>query len=705
MKKKWLIFTVFFGILLLGCMVVFFNQNLENRIINPEVSFSILYHDDVSHEEFCEFLRGFSIKNRIDVLQYVHSEDNEIVCYSTGIQWNKNMRLIKGKYPYDAYYISNVEQGKNCIGKVAFPYSEQIVKIYDFTYGKNTGYNTLFYVDSNNEDILELLDNEASKYGEIKWYFEEYSFVDMLRNNPLIICILVLLIALLLLLEVLLLVKEKQRMFIYDMLGIDRKEYLKYCYLKYVIPMWACMVLSILVPALIIMLDNSIFLLKMFDIIFMLCVLTLAMNVTFCLTYFCLQRNQYVKKTIQVGNKILYMAIYGLMLIILCNCLRSVIYWQHLRETDNWTKTRNIYRINCRWLGQKNMKEEDEINQDTLEFYRRIKKAYGAFIIDSTNYEYVLDKTGKQQYNYEMREDGVDENGPYGKCITVDDEYFKYNPIETPEGEAVQKYFVRDENTLNVLIPEQMYFLENDLRSQYLDYFYFTKIEVTDMYNQEKGIASSTETKDNLTINFIYTKKGSAYFTYNSETGDNKTHLIYDPMVIIYDEKVDASYLYAYATSSMYFKMDGIDNAYEILKTSMKNSNSMVIGGGQNVYAELGKTKMKLYRNMLERLVISQIIFVYIMIYSIFNIWISFEANRKYKMICYMLGYSKYAIFFHELIYIALPEVVIGIGVAAFMDVPYIIILVALIVLFQLLLLGVETEYLIRKEIHKKGKI
>lgn len=61
--------------------------------------------------------------------------------------------------------------------------------------------------------------------------------------------------------------------------------------------------------------------------------------------------------------------------------------------------------------------------------------------------------------------------------------------------------------------------------------------------------------------------------------------------------------------------------------------------------------------------------------------------------------------FFHELIYIALPEMVIGIGVAAFMDVPYIITLVVLIVLLQLLLLGVETEYLIRKEIQKKGKI
>ena len=39
------------------------------------------------------------------------------------------------------------------------------------------------------------------------------------------------------------------------------------------------------------------------------------------------------------------------------------------------------------------------------------------------------------------------------------------------------------------------------------------------------------------------------------------------------------------------------------------------------------------------------------------------------------------------------------------MDVPYIITLVVLIVLLQLLLLGVETEYLIRKEIQKKGKI
>ncbi|EAG7250512.1 bacteriocin immunity protein, partial [Listeria monocytogenes] len=76
--------------------------------------------------------------------------------------------------------------------------------------------------------------------------------------------------------------------------------------------------------------------------------------------------------------------------------------------------------------------------------------------------------------------------------------------------------------------------LEKDIKNTFLDYFYFQKVEVANIYNKALDLPAVALSKEDLSVNIIYAENNQDYFSYDSNTGDFRTGNITDPIAIVY---------------------------------------------------------------------------------------------------------------------------------------------------------------------------
>ena len=81
-----------------------------------------------------------------------------------------------------------------------------------------------------------------------------------------------------------------------------------------------------------------------------------------------------------------------------------------------------------------------------------------------------------------------------------------------------------DQNTLNILVPEQYKKYEKKIIKNYKENFYFQKVTI-DNYFRKNMINQKYAEKDKLSIHIIYVKSNQSYFTYDSDTGNDKIRL------------------------------------------------------------------------------------------------------------------------------------------------------------------------------------
>ncbi len=65
---------------------------------------------------------------------------------------------------------------------------------------------------------------------------------------------------------------------------------------------------------------------------------------------------------------------------------------------------------------------------------------------------------------------------------------------------------------MNIIVPNSKKGLEKDIKNTFLDYFYFQKVEVANIYNKALDLPAVALSKEDLSVNIIYAENNQDYF-------------------------------------------------------------------------------------------------------------------------------------------------------------------------------------------------
>ena len=318
----------------------------------------------------------------------------------------------------------------------------------------------------------------------------------------------------------------------------------------------------------------------------------------------------------------------------------------------------------------------------------------GGFMIDAQNYELVDGENHPYDYNAPGEESYFD---PYGRTITVNENYLKINPI-TMNGDAslIEEKIVHDSHVRNILVPETLKKYEEEIRIRFLKDFYFQKVEVENIYNEKMGKSLNDMSIDELSVNIIYIDQGQEYFPY-ADIEMEKGCKIIDPIVVLETGNVDYSFYMSYLSRCMFFKCEGI-NAFDYLMPIMEQSNTMSeIQSVTSVYDCHGQQiyNLEIQRNYL---ITSLGVIMLLFLVSSYLIISSYFQEKKYQMyINKVFGFSLIQRIYKFVLLLVLLDIVALCLVVILWKEKLAIFLGTLVILIDTMLLLVEGKQLDKK--------
>ncbi len=221
---------------------------------------------------------------------------------------------------------------------------------------------------------------------------------------------------------------------------------------------------------------------------------------------------------------------------------------------------------------------EDESTAAYLKIAERSKKLFplleeqvGAFSVNAYNYQ-TMDEDGTPLYTMNTLHYPI-EIDPNGYTIEVSKNYFRYFPVETVEESPVENLLAEEDNTLNLLVPEQFRDQEQDIIKAHRERFYFEKVEAENEYNKSAGRPDRLDLRaEDLQINVIYVKDGQRYCLLRSDCAMDTGGWVTDPIVRIYTSNTHCNYAHSLLSQWTYFFADTSDpeEAFERILPAVK---------------------------------------------------------------------------------------------------------------------------------------
>ncbi len=233
-------------------------------------------------------------------------------------------------------------------------------------------------------------------------------------------------------------------------------------------------------------------------------------------------------------------------------------------QDEKWSAYKNFYTTVIHYTGEDDSTQKYlEIAERSAELFSLLEENVGAFVCDAYNYQ-CIDDDGTLLYtlnNISFPE----EIAPNGRSIRVSKNYFRYNPIETSDGNDLIKQIIYDDLTLNVLVPEKYCDMEDEIIEAYRRNFFFEKVQAENDYNEMAGIDERLDiATESLNINVIYVKDGQSYFIFRSDCAPATDNIIIDPVVQIYTSNIHRNYAHSFLSQWTYFYSEKVtaDEAY-----------------------------------------------------------------------------------------------------------------------------------------------
>lgn len=259
---------------------------------------------------------------------------------------------------------------------------------------------------------------------------------------------------------------------------------------------------------------------------------------------------------VQIGNCCVKFA--SALLFIMAITFLIALYEQFITERknmQNWVDAQNVYKVSMNDVGQElDLAIEVELHKKITSLYQHLVQENNAFFMDADDI-YAMEVYGE---NYPLT--GLVTNG-YSTHITVSPNYFNYNPIVTSENMPVEEKLIFSDNVLNLLVPESLYSIHEELNERFLEYFDFYRFEVYErVYSDTSNDLWNPSKQDELQINIIPVKNGQYYFTFSPNIRQDEYNRILDPVVVVYTDNFHPSITFTKASRCLFFQYDNIEN-------------------------------------------------------------------------------------------------------------------------------------------------
>lgn len=610
MKKRLVIAVVILTTLMNIFSFLHINKNLVNKLLFDKtiISFNFDTKDKVeSKTKFLNKIIDFSEKNDVEIAQYSFLSANKIDIYST----------MKDKYR-EALFVPNLIFNRD-------------IKVHNFEEILDVGLKNLFYIDTKDKGIIKELSNDLIKYGKLYdlgstfkgheslfYKFINYIDVDFLPIFTLFIFVLLVIILFYYL-------NSKKDYLIYELWG--------YTYIQIYSILNKSLYRTLFVTIILSNLVMSGFIYKfilsnvLFEIVFIMIILNMVIVlllflfsiILFLLSFANLNNNNRKKR---FSDIILVSCLSKFLLLLLIIFLFKNFSNQRLELNDNlnslvlWENTENLFNIHETYspFYHGDLASEDILNDKILKVYKDLSDLDKVFIINSINFE----RSGKgningrneeveYDYNYKINVKNEDDlYSPHGRNILVDKNYLKRNIIRALDGKNVLDKIDYDEDVLNILVAQELKDYEITIENSYKEWFYFQKVYVNNMYREASNKSKIEKNIDELRINIIYIEKNQSYFTYNKNSGDSFNTVI-DPIVTIYTENVDNSFLASTVGSSMFLESKDEYSALKELNDITQKYNVNELNAISSVYDKKGQ-EIKYIEDRINRLMMNIIV-------------------------------------------------------------------------------------------------
>ena len=386
----------------------------------------------------------------------------------------------------------------------------------------------------------------------------------------------------------------------------------------------------------------------------------------------------------------LHMVLKGIFLfVLLVNCINLAQNLNDLKvELNNlkaWENAKNVYSIRLNYVA-----ESRAADKKLKQLYEKLEQQ-GAFLIDVENYEMVDEKNHLYDYNAPGEQSYYD---PSGRTIIVNVNYLRKNKICTYDNtEPVEDKLVYDDNVRNILVPEKLHIYEDEIKKRFTKDFYFQKVRVENIYNEDLGLPLNTTSINSLSINIIYIKDGLSHFTYNDYVESENGCQIEDPIMVVETGNVDYNYYTSYLSRCVYFKYDGLDAFNYILPAINKTDTLSEINGVLSVYDEHGKMIYNMHVEI-DHLITALFVVAVLFLISGYLTVSSYLQEKKYPLyIKKVFGFGLVQrIYIFALLLLGIDLVVLGI--VAFWRGGFVIPIGAAVIAADMILLFAEANHL-----------
>ncbi|GIN12612.1 hypothetical protein J26TS2_24790 [Shouchella clausii] len=256
---------------------------------------------------------------------------------------------------------------------------------------------------------------------------------------------------------------------------------------------------------------------------------------------------------------------------------------EYNQDFEIWEQTKQLYRPRLMTAGRVDLATEDEQNQRLQAVYEQLNETVNGFVINAENFEV---STGGEYY-YELAS-GNPLTVPDGKAIVINENYLRYNPIEA-ETATIAEQIVYNDTTLNLLVPVSLKSYEEEIKQNFLEHFYFQKVEVGNFYNEEKREPLDETPISDLDVSLIYVKDNQTYFTFAPDFMGGGEYEVKDPIVVVDTGVFDASYYMSYLSSSYYFFSEEENPLVQLEQIAAGHGVSAQLNSVESIYDFYGE--------------------------------------------------------------------------------------------------------------------
>lgn len=324
----------------------------------------------------------------------------------------------------------------------------------------------------------------------------------------------------------------------------------------------------------------------------------------------------------------------------------------------NWHQAENVYTTVMRVtadMGCLISRRPVEIKSRHL--YEDLSNELGLFLIDASNFQQMED--GRYLWEWNTTDDIKSSLTLNGKTITINENYLHRHPVYAVDGSPAVDLLVYDPFVQNILVPVALTLHEAYIYQNFLYSFYFTKVEVANIYNRVLGQPLDETLVEQLSINIIFVEDGVRYFTYNPRLAESTHNVITDPIVIIDTLIIDASYYDSWLTRSAFFESSGANPLKELRSHVVHNNMGAALSNVNSVFG-LHTESMREAGENLRILALVGVALLLVYIFSLCTFIASYFEQHKYVIyVKRLFGYSNIRCSWHMIIFMTIPMVLI----------------------------------------------